>query len=88
MKDVLEPSLDTENDDLPDTLGEITEEDIKRYRELWLDWVAGDKKFLPEAGGLLDQPVRMMRTFFLFDSLADRVTRQLMKQQKTDAAEA
>lgn len=84
--DFIDPSLDSDNDDLPDTL-DVTEKDIAFYRDVWVDWVAGDKKFLPVAGGLLDQPARMMRTFFLLDSISGKVTRQLIKQRRNKSTE-
>jgi len=85
LREFLEPSLDTENnDDLPDTV-DIDEADIRHYLDLWVEHQADDKKFLPAAGGLLDQPVRAMHVIHRLDSLAERVVRQLKNERKPEA---
>lgn len=85
MREFIEPSLDDSNNDLPDVL-DVSEKDVEFYRDVWVDWVAGDKKFLPNSGGFLDQPARMMRTFYLLDSVSGKITRQLLEQRREKPA--
>lgn len=67
-----------ENEDsLPDTI-DLTEEEAKKYVDLWLWWRATDKRFLPSQ--LVDEPNRPMANILQIDNYFERIVRQLKAQ--------
>ena len=63
------------SDDLPDYLEDA--ESLLGAWETWLAWRAGERKFLPYGGGLLEQPEGLMQSLWRLDDLYDRVQHQI-----------
>jgi hypothetical protein len=66
-------------DDLPDV---IHLHDEVEAMAVWPDWVALERKFLPYAGGLVDQPERLMSDLLTLDGLVAKMQRQVNDQHK------
>jgi hypothetical protein len=50
--------------------------DLEAAWPVWTQWVATERRFLPCAGGLLDQPAGLMADLFTLDWLYRKVQAQ------------
>jgi hypothetical protein len=66
---------------IPDILN-ISLEEFNRIFPDWVKWRATDRRFLPYAGGLRDQPTRVMDGLLYLDSIFQKMLNQYFEQMK------
>lgn len=67
--------------DLPDIL-DVSQLQMDSYWDVWLMWMGTDRKHLPVAGGLEDQPLEMMTTLFRLDSVHSKILASVMEEKR------
>lgn len=66
---------------MPDYL-DLTLAQIDMYWDEWVTYVAFDRKFLPNAGGMRNQPDLLVRVFVTLDGLLEKIRQQIQEQKE------
>lgn len=71
--------VERSDSDLPDTIS-ITEEELEEYWDLWTNWVATERKFLPSV--LVEEPERPLSVILELDGIYEKIVEQIRSQKQ------